>query len=262
MHSSILFPSFVMYWKHLIFFVGRACDFACTLSINPDTLTVHISYGQNLSAHSLSSNYKHGLVLNLAFRINYSVHFLMDLWNCFSCCNINCLAKTYYRFIFNHWRVSKLYSPPSLEKEQCKQSGERKAITDPMIVISKEGWRRCQQICEFVPGASCTHKHTYLFFSPSGHCGTKSTKIKTQVAAIPSLLFVFFMLLGACLLCTDWDSLHLMATFLFFITLFLIHCLYLRVKRGEWQVGKLKTSQLHMCLGPVGHLIIANVYNQ
>ncbi len=79
MHSSILSAKFCVVMKVLDFIVGCACDYACKLSINPDTLTVHICYGQNLSAQSLSSNYKHGLVLNLAFRINYSVHFLMDL---------------------------------------------------------------------------------------------------------------------------------------------------------------------------------------
>lgn len=61
-------------------------------------IQVYISSHWDLAARFQSSNYKHGLVLNLAFRMNYLKQLLMDPWNC--CCNINCLAKMYYAFFF------------------------------------------------------------------------------------------------------------------------------------------------------------------
>lgn len=62
-------------------------------------IQVYISLHWGLAARFQSSNYKHGLVLNLAFRMNYLKQLLMDPWNC--CCNINCLAKMYYTFFFS-----------------------------------------------------------------------------------------------------------------------------------------------------------------
>lgn len=82
----------------------------------------------------------------------------MDPWNC--CCNINCLAKMHYTFIFNHRRVSKL----SLEKEHCKQ--RRKQGVDgagrcnfkrQMIGCQQAQMRECELVrCQLMRG------HTFL----------------------------------------------------------------------------------------------------
>lgn len=82
----------------------------------------------------------------------------MDPWNC--CCNINCLAKMHYTFIFNHWRVSKL----SGEKEHCKQCAKqgddgagRCNFKRQMMGCQQAQMRECELVrCQLM------HGHTFL----------------------------------------------------------------------------------------------------
>lgn len=90
--------------------------------------------------------YKHGLVLNLAFRINYSVHFWWTSETVSPVAILIALPKC----ITDLFSIIEGCHPPPTENRECKQSKESKEITDLMIVISRDGWSKCQQICAFV----------------------------------------------------------------------------------------------------------------
>lgn len=99
------------------------------------------------SGCSLIEQYKHGLVLNLAFRINYSVHFWWTSETVSPVAILIALPKC----ITDLFSIIEGCHPPPTENRECKQSKESKEITDLMIVISRDGWSKCQQICAFVP---------------------------------------------------------------------------------------------------------------
>lgn len=82
----------------------------------------------------------------------------MDPWNC--CCNINCLAKMHYTFIFNHWRVSKLSGEKELCKQRAKQGDDgagRCNFKRQMMGCQQAQMRECELVrCQLM------HGHTFL----------------------------------------------------------------------------------------------------
>lgn len=85
----------------------------------------------------------------------------MDFWNGFSCCNINCLAKMYYRFMLNHWGVS---PDPKEKKEANKSDGSK--ICWPKGRISKDWQGKGYQIIKMLPKWTSFSCCLYPFCSP------------------------------------------------------------------------------------------------